>query len=292
MNGCGSIRRCIQRELRPAATSVSLGASSTAGSTSGSGASSSGTIVVSDEISTTSITTDDIFATTATVGRIKGYISTGTIQFNNQNHSGIFNVDNLSLYSSGGSSYIKTTDAIGDFYVQSSLTAGTLYGQGAVVDLNASVSDINITANLGAIVMNSDKSLLAYAQQKLEVIVQKNMTIAARGGNIDMTTAKNMNLTSEAGEMRLEGNLTIAQADFASFTNPMAFMNTDLKSGTLNTDIGFVFKRGDKNNMCIVFDQSENEFAIFSSDSSPTDGNLIPEQYQNIRCKNVRFEDL
>ena len=75
MTGCGSIRRCIQRELRPAATSVSLGASSTTGSTGGSGGgSSSGSVVVSDEISTTSITTDDIFATTATIGRIKGYI--------------------------------------------------------------------------------------------------------------------------------------------------------------------------------------------------------------------------
>jgi len=150
------IKRCIRRELQPSALTISK--SDVLVRSTGTGALSGSTSIIgTTDIDASSITVDDLNATTAQISKMQGFTLTSGITFNNISNTGPFKLDNWSMYSSGDNNVLTVTDNTGNAKLNAAGTAGILYLEGAATEIKSRISDITLLSSEGSIVHNTKR---------------------------------------------------------------------------------------------------------------------------------------
>jgi hypothetical protein len=115
------------------------------------------------------------------------------------------------------------------------------------------------------------------------------MTIADSTGNVGVST--NLEVS---GNLTVNGTTTTIDSQTLTIEDPLIQLAKNNSGGAANTfDQGLFFNRGSDDNVSLLWDESEDEFAfaVTSGEDGTTAGNVTIDSYANIKAGVAQFTD-
>jgi hypothetical protein len=202
--------------------------------------------------------------------RSDGAIELNNLEIDNQTITGLTTNTNITISPNGtGSVAMAKVDIAG----------GEIDGTTIGANSAAAATFTNLTAN-GTINIDGDGS----GDNIDGVIIGANLAAAGTFTTVD--TSGNVTV---GGNLIVNGVTTTIESTTLQIEDPLIVLAKNNSGGTANTyDQGLLIKRGSDTNQFIGWDESEDEFAVFStSETGDTAGNINLTAYADFSAKDV-----